>query len=163
MTRGILLVTMVYLAAVADGVVAPLLAVDGVRPDFLALAAVLLTFVARGTRGIVMAAAIGAMADLNLPGRCGIGVAAFGLIAFVICATRLRSVRRPLARTGLTFAAVALMSLCVALLRGLLKELEWSPAGFLVASAGAALYTALLALPFYFLVDRFALRQSRVF
>jgi rod shape-determining protein MreD len=163
MTKGILLVTMIYLAAIADSVFAPLLAVGEVMPDFLAIAALILTFVVRGTGGILIAAAVGGLADLNLPGRCGVGVATFGLVAFVICTTRLKTVRRPLARAALTFPAVATMSLCIALLRGLLKELDWSPGGYLLVGVGAGFYTALVGLPFYCLVDRFAHRQAHTF
>lgn len=163
MTKGILLVTMVYLAAVADSVFAPLLAVGGVMPDFLALAAMLLAFVVRGSGGILIAAAVGGLADLNPPGRCGAGVAAFGLVTFVICTSRLRTLRRPLAQAALTFPAVAMMSLCTAILRGLLREAEWSPASYLVVGIGAGLYTALVGLPFYCLFDRLGHRQAHTF
>jgi rod shape-determining protein MreD len=160
MTRGILLVTTIYLAAVADSVVAPLLVVGGVRPDFLALAAMLLTFLVRGDVGILIAAGVGGVADVSSPGRCGVAMAAFGLVAFVLFVARSRTWRRPLARAVVTFPAVAAISLFITILRGLLNELDWSPGDYIVAGLGAGLYTALLGFPIYYLLDRFARRQA---
>jgi rod shape-determining protein MreD len=163
MTRGIWIVTTIYLAAVADTVVAPLLAVHGVTPDFLALTATLLTFVVRGPAGMIMAAMAGGVADLSSPGRYGPGMAAFGTVAFVIDATRFKALRRPSAQLAVTFAAVAAMSLGVAVVRGLLRELEWSPASYLAGAVGTGLYTTVAALPCLFFLDRFEQRQVGAF
>jgi rod shape-determining protein MreD len=160
MTRGIWIVATIYLAAVVDTVVAPLLAIRGVAPDFLALAAMLTTFVVRGPAGIVVAAVAGGVADLNSPGRYGVGMAAFGMAAFAIDTARTKALRRPLAQAAVTFAAVAVISLGTAVVRGLLRELAWSPAAYVAGAVGAGLYTAVAALPCVCLLDRFAPRRA---
>lgn len=163
MTKGFLVVTMVYVAGVLDSVIAPSLAVYGVSPDFLALAATLATFLICGPGRFVLAGMAGAIADVNAPGRLGIGMAVFAVVAFALCRVMRRARRPPFVKSAITFVAAAAMSLGVAVVRSFLKELDWSLASFAIASVAAGFYTALISVPCYYVVEFFARRHADAF
>jgi rod shape-determining protein MreD len=163
MTKGLFVVTMVYVAGVFDSVIAPSLTIYGVSPDFLALAATVATFLLRGPGRFVVAGVAGVIAEVNAPGRMGVGMAVYAIIAFSLCLLLRRTRRPPLVNAAITLVAVAAMSLGVAIVRSLLKELDWSPAGFAMASVAVGFYTALISVPCYYVVEVFVRRHADAF
>lgn len=154
MTKWLLIVPAIYGAAVLNSVVAPLVEVRGVSPDFLALAAVLCSLCAQNASGLMAAGMAGALADVNAPGRLGVATAIFVMVAFALSMLRQRVQRRPLAQALATAAAVSGILLLIAISRSLLGEARWYLPAFFTGSLAAGLYSALLALPLCWLLDR---------
>jgi rod shape-determining protein MreD len=154
MAKWTLILLSVYLAAVLNNVVAPLIAVREVTPDFLALLVVVSAVCARDSYGITAAGLAGALADINAPGRLGPGMAIFVVSSAVLSATRRFTHRRPLIQSLATWLAVSATLAAVALARSLFGESTWSLPSFVSGGLAAGLYTALVSLPCYWIFAR---------
>ena len=156
MAKWIFILAGVYLAAVLNSVVAPLVELRGVSPDFLALAAALGALSAGGSCGLFAAGLAGVLADLNAPGRLGLSVAIFVLASVAVSALRQLTLRRPLTQTLATWPAVTGILLSMAIARSALGESTWSIMASVSGSLAAGFYSALIGLPCYWLLDRFS-------
>jgi rod shape-determining protein MreD len=154
MTKWLLIVPAVYAAAVLNSVVAPLVEVRGVSPDFLALTAVFCSLCAPSAAGLMAAGIAGALADVNAPGRLGVATGIFVVASLALSMARPKVDRRPLAQSLAAWAAVSVMLLLIAISRSLLGEARWYLPAFLTGSLAAGLYSAILALPLCWLFAR---------
>lgn len=144
----LLLVPVVYVAAVADTTLAERIQVGRVAPDLLALTAVVWLLLAAGPSAFLVAGAIGLVADLVSSGRIGLGTACFLLAGYALVRLRQRLALEALpAQLAVVFAAVALLSAGVGVGRWLLGETVVGPVTLLLGALGVGLYTAGVALP----------------
>ena len=147
-TWGLLLVPIVYLAAVVDTSLADRLQVGHVAPDLLALVAVVWLLVAGSPWGFLAVAAIGLAGDLISPGRVGLGMASFLLVGYAVTRLRGRVALESLAgQVAVVLAAVTLVGLAVATGRWLLGETAEALPALLARAMGVGLYTAGVSVP----------------
>lgn len=146
--QALLLIPVVYLAAVAETTLVDSMRVGEIAPELLALvAAVWLTTVGRRW-SFLTAGAIALVGDLLAPGRLGVGAAWMLLVGYGV--TRLRS-RLPLDQLAVqvpaVFAMVTVWALAVSAGQRLLGDvpLPWAVVPLRAAAVGA--YTAGMALP----------------
>lgn len=154
MTKWLFILPALYAAAVLNSVVAPLVEVRGVAPDFLALTAALCSLCAPGTAGLTAAGIAGALADFGAPGRLGIATAVSVIASVALGAARLKVRTRPLAQALATLATVSGMLFLISAARGLLGESSWSLPAFFTGSLATGVYSAVVALPICWLLDR---------
>ena len=149
----LLLLPIVYVAAVADTSLAERIQVGHVAPDLLALTAVVWLLVAAGPRGFLVAGAIGLWGDLVSPGCLGPGTACFLLVGYGIARLRQRLPLDQLAvQVAVVFVAVGLLAAGMGLGRWLLGELPVELPTLLLRSLGVGLYTAGVSLPLLMLI-----------
>ena len=145
---ALLLLPIVYVAAVADTSLAGRIQVGQVAPDLLALTAVVWLLLAAGPRGFLVAGAIGLFADLVSPGRVGLGMICFLLAGYAITRLRQRlALDHVLAQVVVVFGAVTGLAAGIGAGRWLLGETAVDPATLLLRSLGVGLYTAGVSLP----------------
>lgn len=144
---GILL----YLTTVLQTTVAPVLAVHGVRPDFLSIVAAYYALTARKEDSLVACWFIGLAADLTGLGyarHCGFGASSLAMGAIGIAVVTVRELTfRESVITQLTFSFV--ISFCFGLLTGLCLYISATnrPPAWDVVQSGfyGAVYTAVIA------------------
>ena len=145
----IMLVPIVYVAAVAQTSLVDLLQVGRVAPDLLALAAILwLLATPASPWGPLAAGAVGLLEDLISPGNVGLGAAAFLLAAYVVVRVRSRLRLEELPWRVLTvWLAVTLIEVLLAAGKWLFGELAMDPGTLVVRAVGVGVYTAGVSLP----------------
>jgi rod shape-determining protein MreD len=144
----LVLLALVYLAAVFQTSLAPLADVRGATPNLLLLIAVgwLLTQPARQRLGA--AALVGLASDLTSGGRLGLGVAAYALLAEAVLAVQRKLDLRPLPlRLLLTWLAATAVTLVEALVARLLDAAALPWPTLLGRCTLVGIYTAGVALP----------------
>ncbi len=148
----LLLIPLVYLAAVVDTAAAEVLRVGNVTPDLVALAAMVWVLLVRSRWAFLTAGAVALLGDLIAPGRVGVGAAwmllvGFGLGWFVEQARRRRLADGLPARLLFTAAALTAWCLGVGLTSVLLGAAAQPLPAPLLQAFGAAAYTTAAALP----------------
>jgi rod shape-determining protein MreD len=161
MFKGLFILSGIYLAGVFDSVVSPAIEIRGVSPDLLALAAAMGSLLLRDPRGLVVAGLAGAIADVNSPGRMGVGMAVFAVASVLLSMARRPAWRRPLRQSLLCLPAVAGMTLVVAAVRGLLSASACSAAKLATLSLVAGLYSSAVALPLFCIAGFVANRPNQ--
>jgi rod shape-determining protein MreD len=144
----ILLIPIVYAAAVAETSLADAMVVRHAAPDLLGLVAIVWLLTAGGPRGFLVAGAIGLFGDLIAPGRLGLGMTCFLLVGYTIASLRQRVPGEHLAwQVTIVCAGSTLLALGLAL-GGRLAGPSATPLGELLLRAPAVgLYTAGVSLP----------------
>jgi len=144
----LLLLPIVYLAAVLQTSLDDLLQVRGVTPDLFALVAVVSVLCTPGPRAFLLGGGIMLLGDLIAPGRIGIGAAWMLVLSYAV--VRLREHIRLdflAVRVAVVGVAVAFWVAGVGATGRLLGELPlgWTAIGF--RALGVGVYTAGVALP----------------
>jgi rod shape-determining protein MreD len=146
--RYLLLIPVVYAAAVVETSLGDVLAVGRVTPDLLALVAVLWVVTSRSRWAFLAAGAIGLASDLIAPGRLGVGMACFFLVGYGLAQLRAKLPTDHLAaRVPVVAAAVTLLAALLATAHGLLGDVPGPLPPLVLRALGAGAYTAGLALP----------------
>ncbi len=143
----------VYIAAVVETSLPAALEVHHVVPDLFALAAIVWQLTAGGSRGFVIAAAIGLAYDLTSNGPLGLGMGLFALAGYGIALIRVRLDLHHLAlRLTVVAAATALVALGEAAVWHVLGEttLPWTTLAVRAATVGV--YTTAISLPLLMLI-----------
>jgi len=149
----LLLLPIVYVAAVADTALAARIQVGHAAPDLLALTAVVWLLVGAGPYGFLVAGAIGLAADLVSPGRVGLGMICFLLAGYAITRLRQRlALDHLFAQIIVVFGAVTLLAAGIGTGRWLLGEIAVDPATLLLRSLGVGAYTAGVSLPLWMVI-----------
>ncbi len=145
-----------YLAAVLDTALAPAWSIGPVSPDLLALTALSWTLASGKSRAFLGAAALGLLADLNAPGRLGVGMACFALVACALQCARPQLARWPFWIKAAALApAAALQAFAIGLIRKLLGELDLGMLSMTGRCLAVGVYTAAFALPLLMVCDWF--------
>lgn len=150
----IVLALTAYVAAVLDTALAPAWAIGPATPDLLALAAVLWILAPGRPRACWPAALVGLFADLQSPGRLGVGLACFAIAAYALTGFRARlAAAAPWTKAAAVAFAVAAIALACGVLRRLLGEIDVSALAMLLRSISVGVYTAGVALPILMVFD----------
>lgn len=154
--RILLLIPLIYLAAVAETSLADALRLEAIAPDLLALTAALWLVVARGHYAFLGAGCVGLAADLLVPGRIGIGAAAWLLIGYVLMRPRWRLAFEHVAGQMLIVAlAVTLWAAVVGLARWLIGDAAVPPSTIALRAIGTGIYTAAVGVPILLVIGWF--------
>ena len=146
--RYLLLVPIVYVAAVLQTSLAGVLCVGHVGPDLMALAAVVWLFTDSQPRAFLAAGAIGLAGDLIAPGRLGLGMACFLLVGYAVVRLRTRMpVDHLVGRAVIVLVAVSLISLGTGCGGWLLGDPSPGLREIVARSVGVGIYTAGVSLP----------------
>jgi len=146
--RLLLLLPILYVAAVLETSLPDAIAVGRVAPDFLALLAAVWVLVTPGRRTFLTAGVIGLAADLLAPGRVGLGMACFLVVGYAL--TRLREKFR------LDHVVWQVLTVCVAVTvleaglatgRWLLGETPVARSTLFARAVGVGIYTTGVSLP----------------
>ncbi len=144
----LLLVILVYLAAVAETALVPLLRVGHTTPDLMALLAVVLALRWRNRYGFLGSGAIALVGDLISPGRVGLGAAWMLLLAFGLGRFQRRArLRHPAGQTAAVLLSVACWAGALGLSCRLLGPVEAGIATILCRAVYTGAYTAAVGLP----------------
>lgn len=150
----IVLAVAAYFAAALDTALAPAWAIGPATPDLLALTAVLWSLAPGRSRAFWPAALVGLFADLQSPGRLGVGLACFAIAAYALAGFRPRlTAAPPWTKSAAVALAVAAIALAGGVLRRLLGEIDLSAFSLLGRSIAVGAYTAGLALPILMVFD----------
>lgn len=148
--RVLMLIPLIYLAAVLETSLADVIRVGQVGPDLLALVAMAWLLTATGQRSFLAAGAVGLASDLASPGRTGLAAACFLLVGYGVQRLRARlAIKHAAGQVAVVWAAVTLISTALALGRWLLGEAVAPPRVLLVRSLGVGVYTAGVSLPLW--------------
>ncbi len=149
----LLLLPIVYLAAVLDTSLVDVMRIGPVVPDLLALTAVAWLLTARGTWALPTAGAIALLSDLIAPGRIGLGMGWMLIVGYGVLRLRMQlKMEHTLWRVALTWAAVTLWALAVGCTARLLGDVTLPWATILQRGLGVGLYTAGVSLPIWMIV-----------
>jgi len=146
--RSLLLVPIVYVAAVLQTSAVDLLAVGRVTPDLLAMTAIVWLISVPGPRALLVAGAIVLVGDLIAPGRPGVGMAWMLPIGYAI--TRLRrhvKTDHMVVQLIVLWAAVTLWASAVGITFRLTGRIVSPWPTLLANTAGTGIYTAGVSLP----------------
>lgn len=146
--RWMLLLPILYAAAVLETALADVIRVGHVTPDLLAMIAMIWVLSGGGPRRFLTAGAIGLVADLIAPGRPGLALAGFLLAGYLV--TRLRArfpLDHPVGQVATLWLAVTLLTSGLAMGRWLLGETPIAPGVLLCRAVGVGVYTAGVSLP----------------
>ncbi len=156
----LLLLPIVYAAAVLDTLLGDALRIGSVAPDLLAMTAVVWMLVAAGPRSFCVAGMIALVGDLIAPGQLGIGTAWMLLIGYGLCRLRGYFVTGNLPlRVLAVWVAVTLWAMGVGLSGCLLGQVATPVTTVLCCAAGVGVYTAALSLPLLMVIGW--IRESR--
>jgi rod shape-determining protein MreD len=146
--RLVLLLPIVYLAAVIQTSLGEVMRIGRVEPNLLALTAIVWLLLAPSPRSFLLAGAIGLLEDLLAPGRLGLGLACFLLVGYALtsfCA-RFRP-RHLLFRVGVVLVATSLLTLSEAVGNWMLGGPSAGQEAVLWRLLGGAVYTAGASVP----------------
>lgn len=148
MIRIIVILPVIWLAAVMDTSLAPAWSIGVITPDLMALAALTWIFVSHHASDPLWAGVIGLAADLIAPGHIGPGIAAFALAGYTLTALRGHMrLKNPVLQAICVWITVTMITLLITVAGILLGDatLNWARVFPLAAAVGA--YTAGIALP----------------
>ena len=146
--RYLLLVPIIYVAAVLQTSLSGVLCVGHVGPDLMALLAVIWLLTDSEPRAFVAAGAIGLVGDLIAPGRAGLGMACFLLIGYAVGRLRTRLPADHLVgRVTIVLVAVSLTSLGIGCGDWLFGEPSPGLREIVTRSVGVGIYTAGASIP----------------
>ncbi len=146
--RILLLLPIVYFAAVVETSLVDVMRIGQVAPDLLALTAMVWLLAATGPRAFLAAGAIALAGDLIAPGRLGVGMGWMLLLGYGL--TRLRArvkLDHLLVQVPAVLVTVTLWAVAVGLTGRLLGDVSVPWSMLLSHAAGVGLYTAALSLP----------------
>ena len=146
--RYLLLVPIVYVAAILQTSLSGVLRVGHVGPDLMALVAVIWLLTDSQPRAFVAAGAIGLVGDLIAPGRVGLGMACFLLVGYAV--GRLRTglpADHLVGRVTIVGIAVSLTSLGIGCGGWLLGDPSPGLREIVIRSVGVGIYTAGASIP----------------
>jgi rod shape-determining protein MreD len=157
----LLLIPIVYLAAVAETSRVDVIRVGEATPDLLVLAAVVWALTAKGRRAFLVAGLVTLVGDLIAPGRLGLGM--FWMLPVGYAITRLRA-RVRLDHVALqapaALLAVTVWAAAVGLSARLLGEITLPWPTIVGRAAGVGLYTAGVSVPVLMLIGW--IREPRI-
>ena len=146
--RYLLLVPIIYAAAVLQTSLAGVLCIGHVGPDLMALLAVIWLLTDSQPRAFVAAGAIGLVGDLIASGRVGLGMACFLLVGYALGRLRARLPADHLVgRVTIVLVAVSLTSLGIGTAGWLLGDPSPGLREIVARSVGVGIYTAGASLP----------------
>jgi cell shape-determining protein MreD len=146
--RYLLLLPIVYIAAVTETSLVDLIGVGPVTPDLLAMVAIVWLMLVPTPRAILVAGAIVLVGDLIAPGRPGVGMAWMLLVGYAI--TRLRQhvkMDHLAVQLIVLWAAVTLWASAVAITSQLTGHTTSPWPTLLANTTGVGIYTAGVSLP----------------
>jgi rod shape-determining protein MreD len=151
--RTLLLLPLVYVAAVLQTSLADVVRVGRVEPDLLAVLAVGWLLVFPGPRSFLAAGLAGLAADLISPGRIGVAAFCFLLVGYGVMRLRARlPIRHLVWQVAVVGVAVSLIAAGSAMGRWLLGETTAAPSVLLVRSLSVGVYSAGVSLPLLMVV-----------
>ena len=151
--RFLILLLIVYAAAVVQTSLSAVWQVGHVAPDLLALVAVVWLLRAAGPESFLVAGGVGLAADLIGPGSLGVSLASFLLVGYAVARLRRKSAPQRLPwQVMAVCAAVTVLAACRAMGHWLLGEVSLSPPAILSRAAGVGLYTAGVSLPLWMII-----------
>jgi rod shape-determining protein MreD len=146
--RILLLIPLVYVAAVLDTSLAGVIRVGQIAPDLLATLAVVWLLIFPGPRSFLAAGAVGLAGDLVSPGRVGVAAICFLLVGYAIARLRSRfALDHVVWQVAVVWVGVTLLAAGMAVGRWLLGEISQPVAGLLLRSLGVGVYSAGVSLP----------------
>jgi rod shape-determining protein MreD len=157
-----ILAILVYLAVALQTTLVDVIQIGRIAPQIPAMVAVAVVLLHRGSGALVFVAAIGLLEDALWPGRMGISMAWYLLLGWCLLEGAERFDLKPLnRRIAATALYAGLLALCVGTTRLAVGEPTVGFSAIAASAAGIGLYTAVVSVPFWFLLDRFedALRQ----
>jgi rod shape-determining protein MreD len=149
----LLLIPIVYAAAVLETSLADVIQVDCVAPDLLALVAVIWLLWSTGRWSFLTAGLIGLVGDLIAPGRVGLGMASFLCVGYALA--RFREKGRPhhlVWQVPAVCLAVTVLAACIATGRWLSGETSVALSTLLLRAVGVGVYTAGVSVPILMVV-----------
>lgn len=150
--QWLLLIPLVYLAAVAQTSLVEVIRIGRIEPDLLAVTAMTWICLADRRWSFQAAGGVGLAADLISPGRIGLGMAAFLLVGYAVCRLRERIATDRLWLQLLVVAAGTL-AVCVVQVLGHWAIGESGPLGeSLLRALGVGLYSAAISLPILMII-----------
>jgi rod shape-determining protein MreD len=159
--RLVVLIPIVYLAAVLQTSLVEVIRIGRVEPDLLALAAMVWLLVAAGPLGFLAAGLVGLVADLVSPGRLGLGLACYLAVGYGLLRLRARVDLDSLpAQLAAVWGGATLLALGETVGRWLLGEPARALPTSLAGALGVGLYTAAVSLPVLMIIGW--IRQSRL-
>jgi len=146
----LVLLLLVYAAAVADTTLADRLRLGTVVPDFTAMIAVFWLLVIAKRGSFLGAGVVGLVQDLLAPGRIGLGMASLLVIGYLAARLRARlACEHPLWLAAITAPAVTAIVLATALGHWALGEASLPVHELAARAVGIGGYTAGLSLPLF--------------
>ena len=146
--RYLLILPLLYLAAVLQTSLGDLVAIGRISPDLLALTAVICLLVVSNQRAFLMAGMIGLFCDLISPGRLGLGMACFLLAGYAVSRLRSKIASDHLVvQVAMLLAAIALLESGLATGQWLLGETQVPLTSALLCALGVAFYTTGVSVP----------------
>lgn len=146
--RTLLLLPLVYVAAVLETSLADVVRVGWVEPDLLAVLAVVWLLVFPGPRSFLAAGLVGLAADLISPGRIGLAAICFLLVGYGVMRLRARlPIRHLVLQVLVVGAAVTLIAAGMSVGSWLLGEVAAAPSVLVARSLSVGVYSAGVSLP----------------
>jgi len=146
--RFLVLIPIVYAAAVLETSLVDVLRIGNVTPDLLALTAIVWLLFANGPRAFLAAGAIALVGDPIAPGRLGVGMGWMLLVGYGVSQLRARvKCDHLVGQLTVTWAAVTIWATGVGLTGRLLGEVAMPASTILARAVGVGCYTAGVALP----------------
>lgn len=146
--RFLILLPLLYAAAIVETSLADVIRVGHVTPDLLALVAIIWLLLVPGPRAFLAAGAIGLASDLIAPGRVGLAAACFLLVGYAVTRTRAKSRAEHLVwQVVMVWVAVTALAVALATGKWLLGEAPVALSILLPRALGVGMYTAGLSLP----------------
>ena len=150
---AILLIPLVYLAAVMETSLVDRLRIGALTPDLLALVAVVWLLVSTGPRAFLVAGAVMLVGDLISPGHVGVGTAWMLWVGYGLNRLRLHAAMGHFVlQAPAVLVAVTAWAAGVGLTEWLLGTASLPVADVLARACGVGLYTAGVALPVLMIV-----------
>ncbi len=144
----VILIPIVYLAAVAETALGDVMRVGEATPDLIALVAVVWLLTAAGPRAFLIAGGVALLGDLIAPGRLGVGMAWMLAVGYGVSwlRTRLNS-DHLVVQVPIACAALIAWAAGVAITGRLLGDVALPLSTLLTRAAATGLYTAAVAVP----------------
>jgi len=158
----LLLIPIVYAAAMLDTALGDVVRIGAIAPDLLAMTAVMWILLAGGPRAFLVAGAIALLADLIAPGPLGIGAAWMLLVGYPLCRLRKNVKIDNLAvRVAVVCVAVTLWATGVGLTGYLFSDIDTRPMTVVLRAGGVGIYTAAVSVPLFMVAGWIG--ESRLF
>ncbi len=151
---GYLIIALIaYLAVAIQTTLIDAMAIGRFVPQLPAMVAAAVVLVQRGNTSLAIAAAIGLMEDALWPGRLGVAMGWYLLLAWALLGGCERlDLRRPGRRIAVTGVFAGLLVLCSGATRWLLGEPTVGLVEIGLLALGIGIYTTATALPFWILL-----------
>ncbi len=149
----ILLLPLIYLAAVLEIFLAPHWQIAGITPDLLALVAFTFIAISQSRSSIFIIALIGLASDLNSSGPLGLGLAAFALVAYSLASLQARlQLDHFFGRLTLVWLGITAASVIQAIVARAAGQTAIPIQALITRALVAGFYTSALAVPMLLLI-----------